>query len=52
MINCWLVRHGHTGAEALARLDELWQGCPESRHQDCPETWEQKRHMLGWEEAR
>ena len=52
MIGCWLVRHGDTGAGALARLDELWQHCPESRHWDCPETREQEQYVLDWEEAR
>ena len=50
IIGCWLARHGNYGAAALARLDELWQHCPESRNWDCPETWEQERYILSWEE--
>ena len=48
IIGCWLVRQGHTGTGALARLDELWRHCPESRYWDCPETWEQERYILDW----
>ena len=51
IIGCWLARHGHTGASALARLDELWQHCPESVHWDCPETWEQEQYVLAWKEG-
>ena len=52
ILGCWLARHGHTGAGALARLNELWQHCPESRHWDCPDTREQERYILNWGEGR
>jgi atypical dual specificity phosphatase len=43
IVGCWLVRHGATPREALARVSEaLGLGCPQ--------TLEQKLAILGWKE--
>lgn len=45
VIGCWLVRHGMTGEEALARIAEL-RGDDNS-----PETGDQRTFVLNWNEA-
>jgi len=40
VVGCWLVRHGLTGEEALARLGG-----------GCPETDEQRRMVVDWVEG-
>ena len=47
---CWLSRHGHPGEAALHRLRELWRECPKSFSRDSPETDEQIRYILNWNE--
>lgn len=44
VVGCWLVRHGRTGEQALARIAEL-RGDHES-----PETREQRAFVLNWKE--
>ncbi|GAB4580311.1 MAG: protein-tyrosine phosphatase family protein [Anaerolineales bacterium] len=44
VVGCWLVRHGMTGEQALARIAEL-RGDHES-----PETEEQRAFVLNWKE--
>jgi DNA-binding protein HU-beta len=34
----------------LNHLHRLWQRCPKSRYRKSPETKEQERYILGWEE--
>ncbi len=49
VVGCWLVRHGATGEEALAKLARLWQTvakaarCPQS-----PETPAQCAYVRQW----
>ena len=43
VVGCWLVRHGMTGEQALARIAEL-RGDRES-----PETDDQRAYVLNWE---
>ncbi len=50
IVGCWLARHGHPGAAALARLHELWRRCPKSLTRSSPETWEQEQYILDWRE--
>ena len=52
IVGCWLARHGFKGEAALARLNELWQQCPKSAHRNSPETKEQQKYILMWEENR
>jgi len=50
-VGCYLVRHGHTGGEALAQLAEWWQTVPKRRFWPrTPETDEQRNFILNWEE--
>ncbi len=50
-IGCWLVRHGLTGAQALLRLNELYQEAEQSRiFLRSPETDSQVNFVLGWAE--
>lgn len=46
---CWLVESGLSGAEALRRLNELWQ-VAEKRYRKprTPETQEQETFVLSW----
>jgi protein-tyrosine phosphatase len=41
VVGCWLVRHGMSPQEALARIAEL-------RGLGCPQTLEQRLTVLGW----
>jgi len=52
IVGCWLVRHGHTGKQALNRLQELWQDCPKSAWKPSPETVQQEQYILNWEKGR
>lgn len=49
VVGCYLVRHGLSGAQALARIAELRKGTPKG-WMDSPETPEQRRMVLGWRE--
>lgn len=49
IIGCWLVRHGRSGEEALARLAELWRQNPKSRiWGHTPQTEEQCDYIRRW----
>ena len=51
VIGCYLVRHGKTGPQALRQIAEWWHDVPKSkRHSRSPETDEQVKFILGWEE--
>ena len=49
VIGCFLVESGLSGADALSRLKQLWQGV-EKRHRKprTPETDEQEQFVLSW----
>jgi protein-tyrosine phosphatase len=50
-VGCWLVRHGLSGGQALARLNELYQTAEQSRiFPRSPETDDQVNFILGWGE--
>ena len=50
-VGCWLVRHGHTGKEALRRIAEWWQGMEKIYfHPRSPETNEQREYVRSWAE--
>jgi predicted protein tyrosine phosphatase len=50
-VGCYLVRHGHTGEEALKQLDEWWREVPKSAfHPASPETEAQREFILQWKE--
>ena len=50
-VGCWLVRHGHTGKEALRRIAEWWQGMEKIYfHPRSPETNEQREYVRSWTE--
>ncbi len=51
VIGCWLVRHGLTGDEALARIAQLWQGVEKAwRIPNSPETHKQREYVRKWHE--
>ena len=47
VIGCWLVRHGHTGAQALAVIAERRRTTPDGWRRS-PETEAQTRMVLTW----
>ncbi|MDE2937698.1 MAG: tetratricopeptide repeat protein [Chloroflexota bacterium] len=51
IIGCWLARHYEPGHAALGRLTELWQENPKSHTRCSPETGEQVRYVLDWNES-
>ena len=51
IVGCWLVRHGLSGDEALARLAEMWATNPKSAYwPTSPQTEEQFRYVREWRE--
>ncbi len=51
VVGCWLVRHGHTGEEALRQLARWWRRVPKSRyHPRSPQTPEQHDYVRRWAE--
>ena len=49
VIGCWLVRHGHTGDEALRQIAEWWQGVEKIHfHPHSPETHQQRDYVRDW----
>jgi protein-tyrosine phosphatase len=51
VVGCWLVRHGHTGDEALASISAWREGTPDG-HRPSPETPEQREMILAWGEQK
>ena len=51
IVGCWLVRHGMTGEEALARVAELWATRPDASWSTSPQTEEQFRYVREWREG-
>lgn len=50
-VGCWLVRHGHSGDEALHQIAEWWQGMEKIYyHPRSPETREQREYVRSWTE--
>ena len=51
VVGCYLVRHGMSGAQALAQLAEWWKTDPRrDRFKRSPETDEQVKFILDWHE--
>ena len=51
VVGCWLVRHGHTGDEALRQIAEWWRGVEKVRwHPRSPETHQQREYVRNWVE--
>ena len=51
VVGCWLVRHGLTGAGALAQIAEWWQHVEKSwLHPESPQTHEQRNFVRDWVE--
>ncbi len=50
IIGCWLARHGYEGADAMAKLYELWGDNPISKYTGTPETGAQCKYILNWKE--
>ena len=49
VVGCWLVRHGHSGDEALRQVAEWWKGVEKGRRlPNSPETWEQRQYVRNW----
>ncbi len=52
VVGCWLVRHGVTGDEALARVADWWRGVPKAyRLPHSPQTHEQREYVRNWAET-
>lgn len=50
-VGCYLVRHGMSGEEALRQLAKWWKRVPKSAyHPHSPETFQQRRFILDWNE--
>jgi protein-tyrosine phosphatase len=47
VVGCYLVRHGTTAADALARIAELRRSSPDG-HRTSPETDAQRRFVADW----
>jgi len=52
IVGCWLVRHGMTGEQALARVAELWATREGAGWSTSPQTDEQFRYVREWCEDR
>ena len=51
VIGCWLVRHGHTGEEALAKIARWWQGVDKAYRQPrSPNEKVQREYVRHWTE--
>ena len=50
IIGCWLTRHGHSGAAALKRLQQLWAACSLAGTRASPDTDEQQDYIRNWRE--
>lgn len=51
VVGCHLVRHGMTGEQALAQLEEWWRSSPKRpMHPRSPETDQQVKFILNWKE--
>lgn len=51
IVGCWLSRHGYPGRSALERLQELWSSNPKADWRRSPETSEQERYIVDWNES-
>ena len=50
-VGCWMVRHGRTGDEALARIAEWWKTVEKAdRIPTSPQTPEQRNYVRRWAE--
>ena len=52
IVGCWLARHGYHGKSALVRLRDLWRHCPKSTMRTTPETVQQEKYIVDWNESR
>lgn len=51
VVGCHLVRHGLSGEQALAQIEEWWQASPKRlMHPRSPETDQQAKFILNWKE--
>lgn len=50
VVGCWLVRHGLSGAAALAHIAAQRAGTPDGRRAS-PETADQRTMILNWQES-
>ena len=52
VVGCWLVRHGHSGDDALQEIEERWRHMEKAyRIPRSPETWEQRDYVRNWKES-
>ena len=52
VVGCWLVRHGHSGEEALHEIADRWQRMEKAyRIPRSPETREQCDYVRNWRES-
>jgi predicted protein tyrosine phosphatase len=50
VVGCWLVRHGSSGEEALAKIERLRESVPHAEWAPSPETAEQRQLVIAWSE--
>jgi hypothetical protein len=50
VVGCWLVRHGSSGEEALAKIESLRESVPHAEWAPSPETAEQRQLIIAWSE--
>lgn len=50
VVGCWLVRHGLSGEDALARIKELRRNDAHLRGQPAPQTSEQRQLVQEWDQ--
>jgi protein-tyrosine phosphatase len=50
VVGCWLVRHGSSGEEALAKIESLREHVPHATWAPSPETEEQRQLVRAWSE--
>jgi protein-tyrosine phosphatase len=51
VVGCYLIRHGHSGRDALKQMAEWWKDVPKSRiWLHTPETTQQMDFILNWKE--
>ena len=52
VVGCWLVRHGCSGDEALAKIAKWWREMEKvNHHPQSPETAEQREYVRRWTDS-
>lgn len=46
VVGCWFSRHGHSGVDALSKLEARWKKCSKSAFRKSPETDRQRWYVM------